>query len=249
MDTLLNSFQLSVQLVHIDFSNCTLSGDSAISLGFFIAKSSTLKHIELQGNLLDEQGARCIAYGLQKTVSTEMYLGLARNPIGNNGIKELGAGLVKGKNVTELNISGVDVQAEGSYRVAHIIKLGLSIKKLDISCIKFSENGGKALVDAMQENRTIIELECRGCDLTEKQEFELRLLVQRNRFYIENPCMEKETFTKKDEQEIDAWFRRIKYESVSKRLKSKVCLKMFIFTVDNHCLWKLKRLERKRRFV
>lgn len=211
MDMLLNSFQPSVNLSHFDFSNCSLTGDSAISLGFFIAKSGTLKHIELQGNLLDVQGIRCIAYGLQKTASTDMYLGLSRNPMGNDGITELGAGLCKGKNVSELNISGVDVQNEGAYRVAHIVQLGSSLKKINISCIKFSENAGDALVAAMKDNRSILDLECRGCDLTEKQEFNLGLLVQRNQFYAKNPCMKKETFTKEDEREIEAWFKRVKY--------------------------------------
>lgn len=209
-DVLFTSLQSSVQLVHIDFSNCYLTGDSAVSLGIFIAKSTALKHIELQGNLLDEQGVRCIAFGLQKTSSKNIYLGLSRNPIGNSGIIELGAGLCKGKNVTELDISGIDIDHEGPYRVAHIVKLTPSIKKLNISCIIFTENAGDALVNAMRDNQSIVQLECRSCGLTEKQEFDLRCMAEGNKFYKENPCMFKETFTKEDEQEIDKWFKRVK---------------------------------------
>lgn len=120
IDMLMSSFEPCVDLEEIDFTNCSLDGASVVSLGLFIGKISTLKRIELQGNQLDEQGVRCIAYGLQNTSSTDLYLGLARNPINNEGIVELGAGLYKGRNVQELDISGANITGEGTYRVSII---------------------------------------------------------------------------------------------------------------------------------
>uniref|UniRef100_A0A336LUV2 CSON005138 protein n=1 Tax=Culicoides sonorensis TaxID=179676 RepID=A0A336LUV2_CULSO len=211
MDALLNSFNASVQLTHIDFSSCNLNEDAAVSLGFFIAKSSSLKHIELQGNYLDDQGARCIAYGLQNTRSTDLYLGLARNPISNHGIEDLGAGLFRGKNVTELNLTGIDIKGEGLCRISHLIEMESPLKILNISCIKFNETAAQMLVTKLRDNYRITGLECRGCDLSEEHEFQIRTLVKRNQFYIENPCMLKTYFTKDDEKEIEAWLKRVKH--------------------------------------
>lgn len=117
MDRLLTDTNDCVQLEALDFSNCKMLGDCMIVVGLYLGRTASLRSLELQGNLLDEQGMRSIAYGLQKTKSHLDYLGLARNPLKHNGIVELGRGIAVGRNVLKLNLCGCDLETEGTYRV------------------------------------------------------------------------------------------------------------------------------------
>lgn len=81
---------------------------------------------------------------------------------------------------------------------------------MDISCIAFSKRAGAALLTAMKESIEILELECRNCSLTDTQEVWLRLTVERNNFYHNNPCLVKDFFMKEDEVEIEKWLKRVK---------------------------------------
>lgn len=96
------------------------------------------------------------------------------------------------------------------FQIAHIIQLKAKLTHLDISCIYFTKKAGDTLLAAVRDNSELLQLECRECSFTESQEMWLRLLIERNNFYLNNPCMVKDTFSKEDEIEIEKWLMRVK---------------------------------------
>lgn len=212
MDTLLTNLNNCVKLEELDFSNCDLTGDCIISVSLYMVRAKSLRSIELQGNKIDNQGCRCLAYGLQNCgVRHLSHLGLARNPITEAGAIELGAGIFYGPPVLSLNLSGCVVGGFGCNRVAQIVGMHSNkAEKIDISCVRFSEAAGDELVQMVEKNFSVLQLDCRGCGLTEEQEFKVRLSVERNRYYAANPCVKKTHFSLRDVQEAEAWMARVK---------------------------------------
>lgn len=137
--------------------------------------------------------------------------GLAKNPLKEGGVLGIGAGFTGTRNVNRLDFSKCDVGGpNGAYRVAQIIGFHKTLEEMDMSNLPLGEIGGNKLLEVLEENLSVQQLDVRGCGLTEVQELNVRILVKRNQYYKQNPCLLKDYITEEDSERIDQWMNRVK---------------------------------------
>lgn len=152
-------------LNHLDLSYCRLTDDSGSSIGYFLTKNNMLQRLELRGNEIGSIGCQGIGYGLQQFKGSLEYLGLAGNPISEQGVLNIGAGFCQTEHVRQLDFSQCDVDENGAYRMAQIIGFHLPLTGIDLSCVPLGENGGEKLLANLMKHKTILCIECRGCGI------------------------------------------------------------------------------------
>lgn len=224
------------KLKNVDFSNCSLKDDCGPSFCYLLQHNCHIESLELKGNHLGPEACKALAYGIQNYKGCLQYLGLARNSILPDGILALGGGInpenTKYVQVKKLDLTGCDLLPEAAFHVVQIVGFHDKLTHYWLGAVTLGEKIGDYLISYLIDNRSIVVLEIRGCGkilqitkyslklnyqfcyvlgLTEKQEKNIRLLLDRNRFYSENPCMNKEYFTDDDAIIIDEWIKRLKY--------------------------------------
>lgn len=154
---------IQCQLIEIDLSHCHLTDDAGKAIGHFLAKTNTLKRLELRGNDIGASGCQAIGYGMQLFNGSLDYIGLASNPLGEHGVLSIGGGFCHSDNIREIDFSGCDVDADGAFRMAQIVGFHHRLTWMDVCAVPLGHSGGEKLVQNVGHNKSLVYLECRGC--------------------------------------------------------------------------------------
>ena len=95
-------------------------------------------------------------------------------------------------------------------QVAQLISFCKNLKKIDATNVHFDEESASKLIANLAENYEFDSFDCRNCGFTDVQVFNINLLLQRNKFYKDNPILKKDHFTFEDEIALDRWCSRLK---------------------------------------
>lgn len=199
--------------IHVlEISYCELEDICAMSIGGFLNTNITLKEIELKGNLFGPEGCKAIGTGIRNFQGSLDYLGLAGNPLHEDGVIAIGVGIFQTNHVKRLNLMGCNVNEEaGGFRVSQLIGSHLILEELSMDCIPLNEICAAKIIEGLVKNKNLCRLGIRGCNLTKVNEMKIQRLVERNNFYKSNPCLDKPEFFEEDVEEIDMWINSIKY--------------------------------------
>lgn len=169
-------------LVELDLSNCDLGDDGALCVAKFLMNSPKLKSLNLTNNNIHQKGAEGIGFSLLNMNQRNFQsLDLRLNPLRRDGTMGILRALVRCSIPRILSLSGCLFDDDIPERVAQMIEMNDSLKKLDISNNWFGDEGGDLLVNAMEENSTIESIDMRGTDVTSTQMEMIRSYVQRNK--------------------------------------------------------------------
>lgn len=200
-----------ITLKKLEFSYCYLGNDSCSSIAYFLTINSSLKNLELKGNCFGPDGMEALSYGLKLFKGNMSYLGLSQNSILEEGVMKFCAGIVDRTDVYKLDFSGCNIgSVSGAYRIIEIIKLHDSLEELNLSNIYLGESVGAKMIEFVKDRFNLLKLEVRSCELSENQETKIRIILERNLYFKENPRGQKDAFTKEDADEIDEWMKRTK---------------------------------------
>lgn len=180
----------------VDFGGDELGDDCNIGLGILLDRRVMLKSLELEHNQLGRLALESVGNALRQQAAlddgddgeTLRYLGLSHNPVGETGFQGLISDIIGTQHVQELNIIGLE-QISPSVLVQQVCNL--LRQHAPIRSIQMMGNGlnnivGLNLLRALEQNHKIRQFDCRDCDLSFEQEFEIDVIMRRNEYEARN---------------------------------------------------------------
>uniref|UniRef100_A0A182WL67 Uncharacterized protein n=1 Tax=Anopheles minimus TaxID=112268 RepID=A0A182WL67_9DIPT len=174
-------FLTPLKLETIRLTHCQLAKGCGGILGRFLSRfQPTLTHLDLSNNRLDAPELDQLCPGLSVYQGVVDRLDLSYNPIGEAGVLILG-GAIKGRaQLSELNFTGCQMGAVGSFRVIQLLSFHPPLRKVSLNCVPISPEGGAKLVQVLQENIHIVDVQVRDCGLTEEMRAKIRNILRKN---------------------------------------------------------------------
>ncbi|CAO1384860.1 unnamed protein product [Diamesa tonsa] len=219
---ILNSLQAKQNLKHLELSCCVVSDDIGDQFREFFAVNKSLENLELKYSSLKSKACNGIGEGLMKFKGVLKYLGLAGNLIMEAGFLAIGAGCKNSSQIQNLDVQGCNLGENGGFRIAQFIGFHDALTSINASNIKFSAKGVNKLMESIDKNYNLDSLQCHDCNLTENHLLKIKVILERNKYYKDNPLMRKDEFTEDDELEIDKWLKRVKHPILLKYKRSYV---------------------------
>lgn len=141
-----------LQVISLQYCGISEIGGSAIG-NEVVAKSQSLRSLDLQGNPLGPGGVASIAYGLTQTRTLET-LSLVDTSFGYDShcLMQLAKGLEENKTLTSLNLNLNTLDAEGAVMLVSAIKATPSLTKVRIY-EKMDSAMFKQFIDAIKANK------------------------------------------------------------------------------------------------
>ncbi|KYQ55518.1 T-complex-associated testis-expressed protein 1 [Trachymyrmex zeteki] len=169
----------------LDLSHCKLMDNGAHAVGEFLSMHRKLKILHLANNNIGPNGVAGIVHGLIKASSTTLkHLDLRLNPLQNEGANHICALLVRNKTLETLNISGCELSPEDGIALADVLSSGcveLEVLSLDVSNNNFGFTAGESFEAAVGSNPYIIHLDSRMCNFSKESECSIIESAHRNK--------------------------------------------------------------------
>lgn len=164
---------LSVHLVELDLSKCSLGVLAGDAIGRGLKNHPTLQRLLLAGNTLDEHGIKKMCKGLhENTVLQE--LDISHNSIGGRGASAVAQVLANGNSELRiLNLFGNFIGIEGARFIAEALAKNTSLEDIDLGLNRMRPKGVFAIAQAMKQNRTLKVLRLKQNFINDKTAMEL----------------------------------------------------------------------------
>lgn len=221
----------SLTLKILDFSFCEIGCgyvESGEVFKTFLSFNISLEHLQLRGNRFDLNFCESFAEGLKEFKGKLKFLGLSLNSILGNGLHLILQSIQVANNVASLDISQCDnFHTENKNQcfdeLIKLIKMRGHTTKIDFHSnqIECEEIKIKNIVLALDSNFKIEEFNFEDCGFSIDQLVKIKILLNRNQFYHDNPILKKDFFTEEDEVKIEKWLRRTK-NSLLLKLRAKL---------------------------
>jgi Ran GTPase-activating protein (RanGAP) involved in mRNA processing and transport len=108
-----------------------LSGSGMKTMGSFLL-SHPLRELWLQGNKIDDEGARFLGEALKSKASSLKFLSLSNNQIGDEGALHLAEALDQNKVLEQLDLEMNLIGDEGVFHLAEVLRCNRTLKILDL---------------------------------------------------------------------------------------------------------------------
>lgn len=185
----------------LELSFCQLK--STESIGTFLRINTTLESLELRGNYLSGNEVVHLANAINEYKGHLRYLGLSQNPLQSIGLKCILSNLLNTKQVDDLDISGCQVEADDAPYIINFVESHGTLRSVNLTAIPLLETNGENLVKALREHYRVLQLQYKSCGLSEEQEMNLEILLERNNYYEAYPILRNHEITPEQEKEID----------------------------------------------
>jgi hypothetical protein len=141
------------KVVHLDLRGNDIRVEGAVTLGRLLSRSSTLRTLELEWNLIGVCGA----------------------------IHPIAAALKANRSLLKLDLRNNRIAADGAAALVEMLRFNNTLSSLDLRWNELGAVGGQALVDVLRFNRTLIECLVTGSGLTWEQENAIEEAINRNK--------------------------------------------------------------------
>lgn len=188
-----------------DLSHNRIGDRGAEALASLLDNHNVLMELDLSDNAIQAQGARALADVLM-TNHTLLRLSVRVNPISEDGTgfvhsscplvsficpfvhtggRVLFEALHGNSTLTHLNMSSTDLGPQCRHSLEQLITDNSTLKRLDLSGnVEIAADGGRVLLAALGQNRTLIELNLAQCGLEAGLEEQIASLVQKHWVYF-----------------------------------------------------------------
>lgn len=144
--------------------HCHLGDNACKALAYYMMHGeNTLKSLELCGNFIGRIGWQAIGFALQNYTGELEYLGMAANPVNEAGIVAFGGGICGREQITRLDMSRIELDHEGPFRVVQIVGFHKRLKWLDLTGVCLGGFLGDKLVEMVQEHWNLAHLAVKYC--------------------------------------------------------------------------------------
>jgi hypothetical protein len=247
ISVLLASIKNSKNLTNLTLSYCKIGKCSSSGEAFkhFLIENTSVERIELRDNKLTFDFCSKFSIGVGKHEKHFKYIGLSLNPIFNEGLELILNSIASVDNVTELNISTCVGEKRTLYdingwvAIQKIIQITKNLKTLDVSNNNAKSLNMKKFLQKIKNNFAIEKIDVENCgkinsiisdnfiyllfflDLSIKDQVDLSLLLSRNQYFRENPCLlNTQNLSSEEEVEIEKWLKRVRHPLLLKYMKT-----------------------------
>lgn len=193
----------------VDFGCDNLDDDCYLSLNMLLDRKNMLKSLELEYNMLGRNVMDSIGnvllsqYNENPEVTALEYLGLAHNLLPGDGLDNFIHKIIGTIHIHKLNLNGVALEPDKMVNsVSHLLRKHKPLRQLQMAANPLNPISGKSLICALQTNHKIIHFDCRGCNLSENQEYEADVIVRRNNYETVNTFLGDTSITEEMLNEI-----------------------------------------------
>eukprot|EP01135_Chromosphaera_perkinsii_P004606 Nk52_evm6s291 gene=Nk52_evmTU6s291 len=154
----------SLKTAHLSMNKITSVGAKHFA-DLISANGSSLCHLDLRNNNIQDIGAMYIADSLCKNKTLEI-LNLSNNSISGNGIKALGIALTSNRHLRTLNLSYNNMfkYLEPFIDFKNCLIINKAIKHLNLAHTGMESEGAVAFAEALAENRSLEWVDLKGND-------------------------------------------------------------------------------------
>ncbi|KAL5506162.1 hypothetical protein EMCRGX_G007749 [Ephydatia muelleri] len=149
-------------ITSFNLTGSTITASMASLLGMMLKENNTVKKLDLEGCELQPEGLEEVIKGVQVNTKLET-LDLSNNTIDNKRASCLAHALKHNTTLSELRLRGCSLSDEAICELSGGLKW-CKLKKLDLSCNPFGDQGAKGLADVLKDHPTLEELDVRGCE-------------------------------------------------------------------------------------
>lgn len=127
----------------LDLSHCLIGDQGALCIARVLCVHPKLKILNLCNNRIETLGSEGIGFALLEPGCSLEKLNLNLNPLCEGGAMGIMRALVRGTNLTEFSMASCEFDDDAPIRTGQMLKLNLTLKKLDVSNNWFDEEGGQ----------------------------------------------------------------------------------------------------------
>ncbi|KAH8361690.1 hypothetical protein KR200_002803 [Drosophila serrata] len=175
-------------LEEVDFGYNQMPDECSDALAYLLQRPRMYRILQLEYNRLGPKTAQMLGKALNdEHVGVLEYLGLAHNPINEQAIESFVSELIGTRHVLALNISGLEntrgVLGRG---IAKLLRRHRPLISLEMAANHIGAIQGDFILKSLERNQRVLYVDCRECDLSDLQEFEVEMIVRRNNYIHEN---------------------------------------------------------------
>lgn len=165
------------------YAHRRLDGVAALALTTYLRDDCEARFVDL--SYLDnwEEASHAAAGALSKGLRRLRSLTLDGNDLGSSS-KSLEAwcqALEDHPGIQHLSLKSAQIDDIGAQRIAKVLGKQFLLFSLDLSCNSISDSGMASLVEALKENRFLLELSVEGTDSSEEARTMLQHILERNK--------------------------------------------------------------------
>ena len=140
-------------LTEVDLSSAEIENVGAVVISVVLEKNSSLTHLDLSFNGIDEDVASSLSW-----YSSLTFLNLEGNSIGDSGASSLSNALKAKSSLTDLNLSDNRIGDAGASFLSQALKANSSLTNLNLSINSIGDTGASSLSEALKANSSLTNL-------------------------------------------------------------------------------------------
>ncbi|XP_037954737.1 uncharacterized protein LOC119684711 [Teleopsis dalmanni] len=217
LNILLKTLIVLQDLEVLDFGYDQLQ-DDCLRLSDLLQFTKNVKSIELEGNYLGPNVMEKFGEALEDYKGVVEYVGLAANPLEDAGLHSFVSAIIGTEQVSKLCLNGIEVSQSGiSCCIAdELLACHKPLQELDFKGVQIEWDTSEDIMRALVKNQKISNFDCRGCGLEFEIEFEIEVIMRRNKYIQNNPYIGNENETK---ESILEFARSVKNPSLLEAMK------------------------------
>jgi len=139
-----------------------------------------LEVVILRNNLIRVQGAKALAWALQKT-ETLKELDLRLNRVEDEGGQAIMVSLLQNRSLQKLCLSSNDLSETTAAAFCQLLQENRILQDVDLSGNRIGPDGGKQIEEGMECNNTMINLDLRLTDCGQESEYVIHRKIKMNK--------------------------------------------------------------------
>jgi hypothetical protein len=149
----------------LDLQRCKLGNEGAESVAEWAGTIPFKVRLDLSQNGITAAGAGLLAQTLAANTIAELDLG--SNPLGDEGVQLVCAGLARNTSVRSLLLYGVDMAGAGMQAIAAVLDSHPGLGRVNLDSNAFDDAAAAALAAALAHNRTLASLSINHADASD----------------------------------------------------------------------------------
>ena len=141
-------------LTEVDLSSAEIMNVGAIVISVVLERSSSLTHLDLSFNHIDDDVASSLSW-----YSSLTFLNLQGNFIGDAGASSLSHALKANSSLTNLNLSLTCISDAGASSLSQALKVNSSLTDLNLGKNRIGDSGASSLSEALTANSSLTALD------------------------------------------------------------------------------------------
>jgi len=150
-----------------------------------LEKTETLTHLDLSGNMLDDDKVRMVASGMVDNLSVT-HLNLSHNKIADRGVRALAKLMDQRSIIAHMDLRDNQIHTEGGRAIARALRTNTSLLELNLRLNRLGDEGASAILEVLGEkNQTLQRLNLSSNALEKRSSSAISNLLKSNATLLE----------------------------------------------------------------